>query len=542
MSFDATGYTPQTLAEIRTELETAFRKEFGPTLILTPDTIAGKLIGILAEREDTLQQVTLTIFDSFSPGTASDISLDRIAAITGVTRNPATRSTASLYLAGNAATVIPIGSLIGVDGSTNRFRTTAPITLDDSDDFAVASGSPVSCTIVRSASVATVTALSHGMPNGAIVTISGADQPEYNITAVISNVSAGTFDYVVVGAPTTPATGTITFIDESMAQDPGGTVVTVRAVAHGLIATDIRILQGANEADYNRVVTVVAVLDANHFTYDGVNTFSATPATGTFEGKEANLVAAEAVSTGLIAGLSHTINTIINAISGWELVDNLLDATEGVGVETDAALRARRIAALQGLGNATLEAIRGDLLLVESVTQVVVFENDTDLTVGIRTPHSVEAVVTGGTDQAVIDALFDTKAAGIATVGNQSGTHTDSQGVLHTVDFSRPVEKDIWIEIILTTSSDYPSDGDTQVKNALKAEGDLLDISDDVIPIPQLIGALDDIPGIRNISIGVLAVDSGNPDPSPTPGTDDGPITIGDTEQSVFDTSRITVT
>ncbi len=542
MTLDATGFTPKALPAIQTEIEDEFRLQFGATLLLTPATVLGKMIGINAEREDEIWQLLQSLYDSFSPSTASDISLDRIAEITGVIRNPATRSTASLYLAGDSATVIPIGTIVGVENSTSRFRTAAEVTLDDSDDFAIASASPVACTITRSGSTASVAATAHGLPNGAIVTIAGADQLDYNITAKISNVSANAFDYTVAGAPTTPATGSITFVDEGLAQEPGLTPVVVRSVGHGLIATDVRMIVGATEGDYNRVFAVVSVLDADHFTWEGTNSFPTTPATGSYEGKEANLVAAESVSTGVIAGLAHTINNIINAISGWAGADNLNDATTGVAVETDAALRARRDAALQGLGNATLEAIRADMLLVANVTSALVFENDTDVTSGIRTPHSIEAVVTGGADQDIWDALFDTKAAGIATVGAESGSHTDSQGTIHTVKFSRATIRDIWIDITVTIDSDYPADGDDQVKAALKAFGDAnYGIGEDVIPIPQLIGSIDLIPGIRDVLIGVLSVPDGDPDPNPTPGTDDGPVAIAETELAEFDTGRITV-
>lgn len=542
MTLDATGFTPKTLSGIQAELEIAYREAFGAGTKLTAESVFGKLIGIDSEREDEIWQLLQALYDSFNPITASLISLDRIAAITGVSRNPATRSTIVLYLAGTNGTVIPIQTLVEITTTQEQFRTLVEITLDDSDDFAIASDAPVGCTITRSGAIASVAATAHGLPNEAIVTIFGADQTEYNITAVISNVSANAFDYTVFGAPTSPATGTITFVDEGHAQDPGGTTVVVRAVAHGLVASDIRILQGANEADYNRVVSVVSALDVDHFTYEGGVSFTTTPATGSFVGKEANLVNGEASLTGVIQSLAHTAKNIINAISGWDTVDNLNDADVGVAVETDAAFRTRRAQALQGLGNATLEAIRADMLLISGVSTAFVFENATDVTVGIRTPHSIEAVVQGGADQDIWDALFDTKAAGIQTVGAESGITTDSQGTVHTVKFSRPAIRDIWIDIDVTVDSDYPVDGDTQVAIALKAEGDLLTVGEDVIPIPQLIGALDTIPGIRDIAIGVLDVPDGDPDPNPTPGTDDGPITIAETDLTEFDTGRITVT
>ena len=63
--------------------------------------------------------------------------------------------------------------------------------------------------ITRSGTTATATSTAHGYSNSDIVSIEGADQADYNITATISNITANTFDYTVANSPTTPATGTI---------------------------------------------------------------------------------------------------------------------------------------------------------------------------------------------------------------------------------------------------------------------------------------------------------------------------------------------
>ena len=64
--------------------------------------------------------------------------------------------------------------------------------------------------IIRSGSTATVTTgSSHGLSTNDEVYISGADQSEYNVVAVITVTGASTFEYEVSGTPTTPATGTI---------------------------------------------------------------------------------------------------------------------------------------------------------------------------------------------------------------------------------------------------------------------------------------------------------------------------------------------
>lgn len=61
--------------------------------------------------------------------------------------------------------------------------------------------------ITRSGSTATVSLTKHNLADGDTVTISGATQAEYNITAVITYIGLNTFSYQVSGTPATPATG-----------------------------------------------------------------------------------------------------------------------------------------------------------------------------------------------------------------------------------------------------------------------------------------------------------------------------------------------
>lgn len=64
--------------------------------------------------------------------------------------------------------------------------------------------------ITRSGETATVGITAHGHAEGAIVTLAGADQADYNGDFIAHNVTANTFDITVRNSPVTPATGTIT--------------------------------------------------------------------------------------------------------------------------------------------------------------------------------------------------------------------------------------------------------------------------------------------------------------------------------------------
>jgi len=71
----------------------------------------------------------------------------------------------------------------------------------------LATSTPVACSITRSGTTATVTLTAHGFYTGQYVTIAGASQTDYNISAKITVVDANTFTYQVANAPATPATG-----------------------------------------------------------------------------------------------------------------------------------------------------------------------------------------------------------------------------------------------------------------------------------------------------------------------------------------------
>lgn len=65
--------------------------------------------------------------------------------------------------------------------------------------------------ITRSSSTATVTtSVTHGLTSGDYVTIAGAGESDYNVTAVITVTTPTRFTYTVANSPTSPATGTIT--------------------------------------------------------------------------------------------------------------------------------------------------------------------------------------------------------------------------------------------------------------------------------------------------------------------------------------------
>lgn len=141
-------------------------------------------------------------------------------------------------------------------------------------------------TITRSGSTATVALTGHTFVVGQEVSISGANEAEYNGNVIITAAATNTFDYTVSGTPSTPATGTILVGGEKTIGDivdltRSGTTVTAVIEGHGLVVGNRFRVTGANEAQYNGIWKVATVVDVDTVTYElpsGVT--PSTPATG----------------------------------------------------------------------------------------------------------------------------------------------------------------------------------------------------------------------------------------------------------------------
>ena len=233
-----------------------------------------------------------------------------------------------------------------------------------------------------------------------------------------------------------------------------------------------------------RFVTLVAVTNSSGSTAD----FS---------------VAMEAESTGIVVANASTLTVIETPVAGWNTVTNAADATPGTNVETDAELRIRRDEDLRAAGNATVEALKADILAVTDVEFAKIFENVTLVTDGDGVPgKAFESVVQGGTDAAVASAIFLSKAAGIEAHGTTSEVVVDSSGENHTIKFTRPAIKTLYISAFFTTdASEYPATGDNDTKTAIFDFVDAeFSVGDDVI-ISKACKPIYSIPGVEDLTV-----------------------------------------
>ncbi len=219
------------------------------------------------------------------------------------------------------------------------------------------------------------------------------------------------------------------------------------------------------------------------------------------------------------------------------------DAVLGRDTESDADFRARRLDLLSVAGAGTLESIRAAVRQVGGVVAVFGRENVTDLVdVNGLPPKSFEIIVQGGEDDQIAQAIFNTKGAGILShrdpgAAGRTVAVVDSEGFPQDLNFTRPTEVPIYVAVTVLTDPGVfgggdPVVGEQLVKEAIVAQGDLLNIGDDVISLRIRCAPLE-LAGVEDVTS--FAIDI-----APAP-VSDANIVIAGQSRAVFSTSNVTV-
>tara|TARA_R110000851_G_scaffold150518_2_gene291323 strand:+ start:2080 stop:3384 length:1305 start_codon:yes stop_codon:yes gene_type:complete len=181
----------RTRSDVRAELPDSDPTVFGSFLRAMTDSLASRSYDLVLLVQQAL--------DQFFPQTATDTFLVRWAGYEGLTRNPATTASGFVVFTGTAGTAIPANTLVN-SASSNVYSTQAGASIS-ANSFSITG-------ITRSGTTATASAVGHPLASGVTLTVSGADQTEYNGAFDVTVIDADTFSYEVSGTPTTPATGT----------------------------------------------------------------------------------------------------------------------------------------------------------------------------------------------------------------------------------------------------------------------------------------------------------------------------------------------
>ena len=200
------------------------------------------------------------------------------------------------------------------------------------------------------------------------------------------------------------------------------------------------------------------------------------PGTGTIT------VTAEAQEEGAVSAQAGTITKIFTPTLGWQSVNNVLAATEGVAVEEDAELRVRQEQSVALPSLSIFEGTVGAVSNIDGVTRVKGYENDSNVTDSDGIPaHNIAIVAEGGDAFEIAEAIATHKTPGTPTFGTTSEVVFDENGVPNTINFFRPTIVGIKAEVEITALTGYSSAYADLIKQAVADSINTLKIGEDVI-------------------------------------------------------------
>jgi len=163
--------------------------------------------------------------------------------------------------------------------------------------------------------------------------------------------------------------------------------------------------------------------------------------------------------------------TVINPVTvviGVLSVTNTLSAVVGIDEETDQELRIRRNRSLETPTSSSTGRMFTALASLTNVTDVAVYENDTDTTDSDGIPaHSLWIVVEGGAVSDIVETMVKNKTGGKGMVGSVTGTFSEDVirpngtifTIIHTMTFDRPVNVPVLVRLDATRkNADDPVD------------------------------------------------------------------------------------
>lgn len=478
----ASGLQKKTLPVIRKEIEADFKAAIGVDVDLSPDGPIGEIIAIAAKREADVWELAQEIYSSFDKDQATGVQLDDALNTVGVFRLPATAARVEgvlLWLTFGASVTV-------LSGSTAK-SATAPMTYALESNVAQAASASGPFRAVRlSLSTATV---------GATISVT-LDGTAYSHTIALG---------------------------ESVADALGLLANTVNAGAFGTVgAASYESVSGTNCL---RIEAPTFTLTA----FSGLTGFQSAQA-GAFVATTAQAQAVPAL----------TLDTINSPVSGWLAVEQPATGTDGTDVESDTQFKLRAMRGIMS-GSATVQAITEALYRVAGVSKVFVKENTQDTTdLEGRPPHCYEAVVVGGTDAAIAQAIYAEGPAGIEPYGVTSASITGSDGTVRDIGFSRPVPLYAWVQVALVEfDPDAGPTGDyfQAIKDAVSLYGrNNFDLGNDFI-LQKLFAAVYSVPGIYSVIIRIATTSTA----SGTPSYALANLPVASREYLSFDSSRVDV-
>lgn len=186
-----------------------------------------------------------------------------------------------------------------------------------------------------------------------------------------------------------------------------------------------------------------------------------------------------AVIPGPISCPAGTLNTIYQAIPGWDSITNPSDGATGNNAETPQQFETRRAQSVAQNSMGPASAIQGAVLSVPGVTGAYTYDNSSNSPVTIQgqtiAANSLYCCVSGGTGAAVALAIWQHKAPGCSYTGTTSVTVTDTNPSYsvpqptYTVSFQRPTLRSTYINVTIKNSALVPASALALIQAAVLA-------------------------------------------------------------------------
>lgn len=415
---------PEIILELRQEAASLFQDLVAPGEVVdTSDSSAlGRLIGLVSPSTADLWEAAQEVYSAFDPNSSTGIALDNLVALSGVTRLSQSATRADVYLTASVNTTIPRGSIVQSDLTATDFSTTSDVVFKSVQTVGVG-----------------VNVVSLDVNNSYTLRYRASTDSSYISVQVASTSTTSIEDiYIAFEAAIQAA-----HPDLGTFRDNG------RLFVKPITNFQLFDFEVSNNMVISKVMKTVAV---------------------------------EATEAGPIKEAPDTIATIVTPILGWDSVTNPQEASAGRYEETDEELRLRwRNTKFQFATN-IVESLYSAVFSLEGVSNAVIYENDTDVVDenGVL-PHSFLTLVDGGLSSDIATAIWRNRPTGIRSQGNTSVDIIDSFGYVRTINFSRPTEVQVYIEIDLETNNRFPEDGEQKIKEALISYINGLTINDDVV-------------------------------------------------------------
>lgn len=439
---------PEILASLRARAIEIFQDITPPGEIVdtSDSSTIGRQIGLISPSLADLWEASQQVYSAFDPNSATGIALDNLVALGGVTRLRNTYSTAQAIFTGSNGTLIPAGSAVSSPVTGESFNVVASVALSPS----LASGVTVS------------------VPTVADTTLYAISYSRLATTQTASFTS-------------------------------------------GVDATAVSILSGLKaEIDSNHPQLIATVIGSTlEIDLDDIfqlTSFSVSANLGVT--KVDKIGDLQAQNFGPVEQAPNTITTITTPVLGWDSVNNPTSASVGRFIETDEQLRQRFRQTKFVSASNILEALYSALTNLDGVEEVVIYENDKNVTDANGVPaHSFMPIILGGISTNLGQTIWQNKPLGIRSYGNTTVSIFDSQGFPHDIGFERPNPVDIYISLDISTNSDFPQSGEDAIKDALAAYmEDKFGIGDEII-YSRLYTPVNSVPGhqVNSMTIGTSA-------------------------------------